>query len=184
MKSNERDKLDELIDGALSGYSDAEPLAGLEERILNRMRAPSAAPYKAWSRGWVFAIAALSSLLFAVVALWTLRIPAPKTTHVASAPTTPAPPAIRSHSETARIEPEPREPKARNRSVSKRVRPPKEQYIPAPLPITGEERALLAFVQRGPVKAQEALADLRNRGNEPVEIQAIQIQPLQSNGGQ
>jgi hypothetical protein len=52
------------------------------------------------------------------------------------------------------------------------------------MPITTEERALLAFVAQHPADAQQAFAELQKRSNEPIEIQPIQIPPLQSDGAQ
>ena len=63
-----------------------------------------------------------------------------------------------------------------------RQRPlPKQEQFPAPRPITAEERALLALVREHPAHAQEVFVALQ-KSREPIEIQAIQIPPLQSDG--
>src|SRR5690348_1041953 len=60
---NNDSDIDRLIDGALSAYSDREPMAGLERRILNRIRtAETRRRRSAWFLGFAFA-----STLFALV---------------------------------------------------------------------------------------------------------------------
>ena len=50
--------------------------------------------------------------------------------------------------------------------------------------MTDEERALVAWVSRAPSEAAQVFADLQKRSAEPIEIQPIQIPPLQSDGAQ
>jgi hypothetical protein len=50
------------------------------------------------------------------------------------------------------------------------------------MPMTDEERALVAWVGRAPIEAVQAFAELQKRGAEPIAIQPIQIPPLQSDG--
>jgi hypothetical protein len=60
---------------------------------------------------------------------------------------------------------------------------PKLEQFPAPTPMTAEERALLAFVEQHPAEARQVFADLQ-KSDEPIEIQPIQIPPLQSDGAE
>ena len=53
-----------------------------------------------------------------------------------------------------------------------------------PKSLTHEERALLAFVERDPAAAVQAFDEWQRKSTEPLEIQAIEIQPLQSDGNQ
>jgi hypothetical protein len=43
MKNDDRDELDDVIDGALPAYSSADPMEGLENRVLHRVQAAGAA---------------------------------------------------------------------------------------------------------------------------------------------
>ena len=171
MRSEERDPIDALLDEALAGYSSHEPRPGLEQRILNRVRAAGLAPRFAFPR-WVFAVPALACLLLWAGIFWIRHAAKPERPEVAhtvakiSAP--PVPPAT---------------PEPSRRAVRRRhARYPKLPQFPAPAPITNEERALLALVARAPKEAREALAETRPRNPEPVRIEEINIPPLQSDG--
>jgi len=207
MRNDPRDELDKLIDGALSGYSSAEPMEGLEERVLQRVHAAGAARRGPWLRRCGFAIPALAALFVAAIVLRTSWKPVPHTasttrshparTIVALKP--PSPAARESPALVARVS----RAKPRNRTRQEHRLPsralPKLQYFPTPEPMTKEERALVAWVARNPAEAREVFADLRRRVEEPVTIQPIavpklteepvtiepiQIQPLQSDGNQ
>jgi len=156
--------LDDWIDGALSGYSSTEPLAGLDDRVLRRIRAAEAARTRSGVR-LALAFPTLASLLVASIVLWTtppeqpLVLPAPR---IASAPTL----------------------------AHRTVFAPQYQVWGAaghvqerkpPPPITDQERDLLALLTRAP-GALQALADLQKKSSEPLEIEPIQIQPLPSDG--
>jgi hypothetical protein len=162
------DELDRVIDGALAGYSGAEPLAGLEERVLNRVRAVNAG-----RRGrimWAFALAAVAAVVVAVIAERPPQAPAPKHNAIARV-VTPAP--VRHAVEERRVVPK----RPRQRLL------PKQDQFPAPAPMTSEERALVAFVEQHPAEARQVFAELEKSG-EPIEIQPIQIPPLDSDGAQ
>ncbi len=178
MKNDDRDELDDLIDGVLPGYSSAEPLEGLEARVLHRVQAAGAARRSPWFCRLGLAIPALAALLLAGIALrmgWNSQSRATNVTQKAAVsvpasltPLQPSPaPAIQV------VEPK--------HSVPVRSLPKEEQF-PTPVPITDEERALVAWVGRAPLEAEQAFADLRKRSAEPIEIQPIQIPPLQSDG--
>jgi len=179
MRNDDRDELDDLIDGVLPGYSSAEPLERLEARVLQRVQAAGAARRSPWFYRLGFAIPALTALLLAGVALRTGWHPQSRATNVAqeaavSVPSSPIPgPQLSPAPAIQVVEPMHSAPA---RSL------PKEEQFPAPMPITDEERALVAWVGRAPLEAEEAFADLRKRSAEPIEIQPIQIPPLQSDG--
>ena len=65
--------LDELLDRGLLSYSQTEPLAGLEERVLNRLAWPE--PRAPWF-GWRMSIAGAAAAI--AIASWMVW-PAPKT---------------------------------------------------------------------------------------------------------
>jgi hypothetical protein len=187
MNSDNRDELDDVIDGALAGYSSAEPLDGLEDRVLRRVRATGATRRSPWF--YRVAIPALAAVLFACIALrteWksqsrttsaTQRAAVSEPSSLASAPQPSPAPATRV------VEPKPgigtgQKPIAPARPL------PKEEFFPARMPITDEERALVAWVRRAPAEAAQAFADLEKRSAEPISIQPIQIPPLQSESAQ
>lgn len=171
MKSN--DELDRTIDGALAGYSDAEPLAGLEERVLNRVRLAEAG--RRCVLGWVFAFVVVASLAMVAIVVRTPRHSEPKT-YVVGIPAVEGPALAAERPLVAT--------KRRAKSHAPRKRPlPKQDQFPAPLPITAEERALLALAEH-PKDAEDAFADLRKRSDTLIEIQPIQIPPLESDGAQ
>jgi hypothetical protein len=167
------DDLDRLIDGALSDYSSAEPLAGLEERVLNRVRAAEAARRRRWL--WALAAPALAAILIAILAR-------PQPAPVARV----APPPARV--ETAAPSLPPLTPPAVVRQVASRPaakiqRPPspralpKKDLFPTPSPLTSEERLLMAMAESHP-------HELLIRPVEEIEIKPIQIAPLRIDGGQ
>jgi len=165
-----RDNLDRLIDSALASYSDAGPLAGLEQRVLNRVRVARARRRLfAWGLG--FAVAA--SVAVVGIVIRTEPRPVAKPAEVARV-TNAGPPAT------------PTRPEPRIRRPTRAKRPkalPKLEQFPAPAPLTAEERALLALVEHHPEEAQ-LFADLQKRAEEPIEIQPIHIAPLRDDGAQ
>jgi hypothetical protein len=186
MKSNHDDELDNLIDCALPGYSGAEPLAGLEERVLNRTRLAGAAPRRSKSLRWALAFSILTSLVFGAIVLRTQHSAAPKATDVARTRTASASlrpvPSLNPAVEERRVVP-----KHRGRIPMPSPSPkslPRQEQFPARSLITGEERVLLAFIETHPTEARQAFAELQKRTNEEINIQAIQIRPLQSDGVQ
>jgi len=167
MSNDERDQIESRLDDALASYSRQEPRPGLERRVLDRIHA-GAAPRPTFPR-WAWAIPAAACLLWAGI-LWTRHIATPDrapVTHVAAA-RAPAPP---------RAEASP----AVNRPRKRKALPRLPQF-PAAAPITNEERALLAFITRAPKEAQESLIDAEQHSAEPIRIEEIKIQPLQSDG--
>lgn len=207
MKNDHRDELDNLIDGALPGYSSAEPMEGLAERVLRRVQAAGAAWRRPWLRRCGFAIPALAVLFVAGVVLRTSWKPVPHTASTAQSheartmeafkPPFPAPAQREFPPPAVRVSrPKPRNMTGQEHRVPSRGLP-KLQYFPAPEPMTNEERALVAWVARNPAEARDVFADLQKRTEEPVTIQPIemrklteepvtiqpiQIRPLQSDG--
>jgi hypothetical protein len=188
MNSDDRDELDDVIDGALPEYSSADPMDGLEDRVLRRVQAVGGTRRSPWPYRLGFAIPALAALLFAGIALRMGWNPQSRTTDVTRKAAVSEPSSLTSG---LQLSPAPAtrvvEPKRRNRT-GQRSAParslPKEEYFPAPVPITDEERALVAWVSRAPIEAAQAFADLQKRSTEPISIQPIQIPPLQSDGTQ
>jgi hypothetical protein len=167
------DDLDRMIDSALAGYSSAQPLAGLEERVLNRVRLSARRRVIAWA----VAGAVVASLVVAAIFVRMPRVPA-TAIHDTAAVETPAPPRpVLQESQVA--------PKRRwGRAATKGAEPPrplpKLEAFPVPTPLTAEERALLALVEHHPDEAMRLVAK-RRESNKPIEIDPIQIAPIQIN---
>src|SRR5579872_6059780 len=169
-KHQANDELDRMIDGTLAGYVDAEPLGGIEERVLNRVRAAETGGKRLWR--WAAACAVAASIVWAVVTLRE-QAPAPaKPVQVAREPKT-SPPRLAASTD----KPEIRLHGVRTRRAQKHQpsTPPKLEQFPAHAPLSDEERALMAFVRQHPAEAREAFSDLRKRSDNPVEIQPIEI---------
>jgi hypothetical protein len=169
MESN--GELDRTLDSALAGYSDVEPLAGLEERVLYRVQAAEARRRSVLV--WAFAFVAAAALVVPVIVMRAPRHSEPKNHIVGQLAVKRPAPAV----EKPRLAPKRL---AKSRPSRQRLLPKQEQF-PAPRPISAEERALLALVREHPAKAQEVFVALQKSG-EPIEIPAIQIPPLQSDG--
>jgi hypothetical protein len=161
MRNDEPDALDRALDNALDNalaqYSSEEPLAGLEQRVLNRVRAEGAAPR--FGFGWVAAagVAVMAGMVVAAV-WWERPVPPPPPVGQASWP-------VRQHVQT----------QATPAGFRK-----KRGQARRPVPLSSEERALLALVARAPDQAREALLDLQRRSTEPIQVEAIRIEPLRS----
>jgi hypothetical protein len=172
------DDLDRMIDSALAGYSSAQPLAGLEERVLNRVRLSARRRVIAWA----VAGAVVASVMVAAIFVRMPRAPAPASHDVARLQT-PGPSLPVPVKEEPRVAPKHR----RGRIATMRAEPPrplpKLEQFPSPMPITAEERALLAFVKHHPAEAKQFVAERQN-GDKPIEIEPIEMAPLQRNGAQ
>jgi hypothetical protein len=171
MESNDSGELESIIDGALSTYSSAEPLAGLEERVLNRIHGAEAGRRRFGPWRWTAAVSALAAMVVAAIALRPRHTPDVRQTSFVAATPPPSRP-------ERRVGPKRSARTATRRALSPKSYPKQAQF-PAPAPLTVEERALLAFVE-----APRAFAELQKRNNEPIEIQPIQIAPLQIDGAQ
>jgi hypothetical protein len=152
------DAIDQVLAEALARYSNAEPLAGLEDRVLCRVRTGGAQPPR-WRWRWVCAVAAGAAL---GAILWMRTTP----DHLRMPRTTPRPPEIARAPEATPTAKQP----------APRARTPKRRQFPTPAPLTRDERALLAYVRIAPNEAR----DLHRRIDEPIRIDEIKIGPLQT----
>lgn len=130
---------DELLEAALGARAQAEPRAGLEERILEGMEARRTRHRAAMPRwAWAFAAGAAAVTLVTIVMLRHPAVSGPRGAITASQPIAkPGSPAI-GHPIVARIPP----PAANSRTVRLAV-------FPAPRPLSPEEKMLLAYVRKG-----------------------------------
>jgi hypothetical protein len=156
------DELDKLIDGALSTYSTAEPLAGLEQRILNRARARRAR----WP--WLLAAVAVAAAILIAV-----QVRKPESTpFVALAP--PPAPVVAPVMPARPLTPS-RDRKGAVPHVARTL--PKRQVFPTETPLTHEERLLVQLAESHP-------QELVIRPADQIEIKPIEIAPLQIDGRQ
>ena len=167
-----REQLDKILDEALASYADAEPLAGMEWRILERIRLAEETRRKApaWRLLLTYALAVLA---FGGLITFLMRhdAPRPSTLTAKVSPTPDAPIRARNLEERpARISP-------LRRRVALAV---KLRVFPTPVPLTQEEHLLQLLARTNPDDAAQALDSLRK----PIEVSPIVIAPLASDDGQ
>lgn len=156
------DELDRIMDDALASYSLQEPRMGLAGRVMVRVRADGVRRRSGWFQ---FAVvgSALSCVAIAMVLWRDEPRPQPVATVPAAAEKKAEQPRDLPHPDTARR--------------AKRARPPRLESFPGPSPLTAEERVLIAFTQQAP----EAALRLAQT-DKPLEIEAIDIRPIQIDG--
>ena len=171
MKHDEK-QIDELLERGLREYSQVEPRGGLEERVMANLRTQPAP--RPWWRMWVPALAAAAVL--AMVAAVALR-PAKQETQVGRAPETgPRLTASRTGprantGKQAQIAAPPKRPLAANRHKEElapagqqqgegsraqvAVQQPRQAVFPSPVPLTEQERLVLALLQQAPHEVEK-----------------------------
>ena len=187
----ERDELDRLIDSELARY--AEPRAGLEQRILARVEADAVRrpgiPGR-WQR-WVLA-GAMATMAIAAVFVSTSRQSTPNETSATTARTMrPRPAPITTAKEPVpeihvQVRPLPRVAKMQHSGIripvqtagANRSRYPKLDVFPAPQPLSEEEQALVAIATTPAATARENLMASQSQVGAPLQIAAIDIQPI------
>ena len=179
----ETDDFDQVLNDALLQYREAEPLSGIEGRVLRRLRMQAERRRKLfWRCIAVPALALLAALLWIGIRQVSLRPASPSLTQR----TTPAvpPPSTSDDIRTATgsVRPEPLPAKAQSRSRhSQRTRTvafatgrsTMPVQFPVATPLDSEELALLALARNN----REALQPLL-REDSGDEIAPINIQPL------
>jgi hypothetical protein len=173
MSSNDPGGLDRFIQQTLSEYSSVEPLAGLEQRILNRIHV-SQAPHQSRSWRWAFALIVLAAFLGSLPD----RYPLARSHH------SNIPRRLQSSRSVGSVDgggqsiQAPPLPSPLAHHTPSRRPLPKRRNFHAPTSLTPNERALLALSEQHPAETQQAFADLQNRTNQPIEIPAIEVRPL------
>jgi len=159
---SERDELDRLIDCALATYSEAEPLAGLDQRVLERVRMADAArnPRLWWTWAAIFVSAAVLVMITVNRPHFVGQVGNLRRVDNPPQPSTYLPPPTPVTNRRAEYHPAPH-----RRTV------PKPSQFPTPVPLTPEERALLTLARL------EVQAPTNPR---PIEIEPIEIAPLRT----
>ncbi len=177
------DELDQMLDEALAEYRKAEPLAGLEGRVLQRVKLQSEHRQRLW---WQWSATATAAAMLAFAAWIGLSgraryeaVPSP----VVQKQALPAEPNPRTADITTAHAAKPMAKKVRPLSArvsapgqlaSAKGAPMQEQF-PTPAPLKSEERVLLALTQTHP----EALQELsRTQDDQEISISPINIKPL------
>jgi hypothetical protein len=175
------DELDQMLDDALAEYREAEPLAGLEDRVLMRVKSQAERARRPW---WQWnAIAAAAAVL--AIAAW---IGIGGRTRHESFPSR----VVQKQGLPAEPHPLTTERGAAKEQVAKANRPqiprapvpeqmagtalaPMTERFPSPVPLKPEERMLLALAQTHP----EFLGELsRDDDDQEISIAPIHIKPL------
>lgn len=181
--------VNDLLDSALAQQRRAEPRAGFEGRILERVRV--ARRMRAGSRKrWLVVptVAAAAAVLIAAIYLArrphspavqtpqarnAVSAPEPSETLTANSGTTPKP-AI------ATTVVEPRRTVHRERKTTHRVEAHHwPSQFPTPAPLTPEEKALVQYVRETPPQVLAASLSRAQSLNQPVKIKPLVIAPLE-----
>jgi hypothetical protein len=164
------DKLERILEKGIAGYAQSEPLAGIEERILARIRTVER-PRRRLT-GWAMAFAV------GLAGIGVLRVlPRHEEPQPVRVATNTQPTPVRGDVATAQVSP------PRSHHSTGKTALPKLPVFPTPSPLTAEERRLLGLVRQDPEGTAEAFESLRKR-NEPLEIAPLVIEPLENGGGQ
>jgi hypothetical protein len=185
---NNENEFDELLERALARYSNTEPLAGLEDRVLQRIEAQRRVSMGLGRLRWALGIACFVILLALVMATQVKhgtsiqevvqngpdikRVPESRDTTAK----TQLPGVVPHHAfvPVANVQ-------QRKTTRAFRTQLPKEEEFPGRTPLTPEEKALLSFVSRAPDQAVKALAPSQQDAATPLAIAPIQIEPLSIN---
>ena len=168
-----KDELDRILDDALASYSAQEPRLGLERRVMTRIRSEGETTRHPWLRP-ALAAAVIACAAMAVV-MWrteSVRRPgpvAPVERTIAKKTEPPSPVASQEAAQHAGHR------RAGRPEHGKRL--PHRGRFPTPAPLPPAEVAFATFVRQAPEAARQLAA-----GDKPLEIQAINIRPLEIDG--
>jgi hypothetical protein len=186
-----RDELDILLDAALATYVDSEPSPSLTPRILAAARDADRRPTVGWLSWAVPALAAALLMTIFLTHRPAARRQTPQPTADLSAPHAPASaermPDTSGNRIAAAATPHlgstpPRA--ARSVRTTAPIQPllPRQEVFPTPAPLSPEEQALAATVNRSPERIAKQIAQSgapsQEEPIEPLRIAAIHIPPL------
>lgn len=180
---------DELLDGVLRENSSTQPQLGLEARVMARVRTDGQRPPKWRFVAWGAAATALPLCVVAVL-LWPRNVPpvqrsenTPATAISTVSSRTDLEPARNERLKTVQVKASVQPESAIVASVDKPLpkldvfpSPAPEDIFPRPVKASEGEHQLAELRSK---KVGEALAILRQEQNEPIQIAAIKIAPLQ-----
>jgi hypothetical protein len=180
--------VDELLNSALARRQGAEPRAGLESRILERVH--TAGERSARRALWISCAATAAAVVMLAV-IYMSRRPQGASAIVASHAAIPvlAPPPERSmaansepvsKSGTSEIAVQPRRTARREARPRQRIATHRwPSQFPTPAPLSPEEKALVRYVQETPPQVLAASLFEKQFLDQPVEIKPLKIAPLE-----
>jgi len=180
-------ELDQLLDDALAEYREAEPLAGLEDRVFQRLQWQTARQRRLWWRWSAIAAAAAALVMAAWIGLGHRTRPevAPRLAAGNAAPVEPPQPSGTLKSGQPVAKPvavaKPVSHIASVHSPAKLVADnpvPKAESFPSPAPLKAEERTLLALAKTHP-----ELLTKDSDADKEIVINPINIKPLADETG-
>jgi hypothetical protein len=197
----EKDNLDVRLDSALATYADPGPESGLEDRVLVGLQAARSSgerrrlfdwPRLTWAVALPVAVCLLWVSLAKVVHAPSTQSQAPSQPEPSQSAQAPAqPPAVKMRPSRARALSHSGSTSAPLKScpvtkaacdvsadVAKAVPVPKLDVFPAPQPLTGEERVLVAAATNRSPAEREALAASQKQADAPLSIADLNIPPL------
>jgi hypothetical protein len=177
MNADERDQfVERWLDRALAHYSDAEPRAGFEGRILASLTAQEVERMPAW-RGfiWIPAFcAATVALVGGVSLLWQTKRPSSNPSVVVTTHCAP----VQVHlpaSVATNSRPKVQRPRV-SRTIAK-VSEPRQEQFPAPSPPTEQEHLLAAYLSATPTHELLAVAADQQAWRDQLQKRAEAIAP-------
>ena len=177
MKTN--DQFDDILNQAMTEYRDAQPLGGLEDRVLRRVR-----EHQVRRRSWMAwsLVAGLATALVVAVWLGTMSHSQPSRTEERSTAQQSRSSAMQATRQVSRAAPE----QAKNRLAGNTTRPhsgPRtivahkntgRDEFPLPTPLTPSERTLLAMARTDPRLLQWSPPDRADIVIAPIEIPPLE----------
>ncbi len=168
--NSEQTKLDRFLDDALKSYSEAEPRIGFESRIIANLGVAPVKPW--WQQKWVCASAAMVVVCVMLYGAWRVgpangwteiapprpianRMPAPEIARSPRAVSMPVRRCVQKPGQTRRNEGE------YQRTIL-------ASQLPVFMPLTQQEKLLLAFARENPQEAVSML-EWQERMREPAE---------------
>jgi len=170
MAPHDKDQFDDLLDAALKRYGDVQPRPGLDGRVLAMLAQESHAN---WRRPCAWASAAAFACLLAVV-VWIGVVDRTKPPHTAG---NAAQVAIKENRlETAEVRPQINKPGSAGQHGVRKIRlqlantTPRLEQFPSPLPLSEQEKLLVAYASEYPKQAAEVAQE---QGKRDKELQAM-----------
>ncbi len=157
---SENDRLERWLDSALRQYGAAEPRAGLEERVLARMRVEQESERHSWSWGLTLGLATAVAIMAGILAVEQVREVPPPTARVAGTPPITRTPVgemtFLRHGTQARNS-EAGGGSRRSVETAESSLPRKDQF-PSPAPLSEQEQMLARYVRE---HHQQAILEAR-----------------------
>jgi len=170
------DELERVLQDGISRYADGEPLAGLEQRIISRVRMTESSR-RSIAEWWAVLAVGVAALVVGAFVYLGIEHTESRPLSIAAVRKAAIPGLTPRRTAAIRVF------KPRGHS-HRRAALPKQPEFPTPSPLTSEERLLVAMVKQDPERTARAFDSLRKRASEPLEIAPLVIPPLETGEGQ